>query len=249
MRGPGPACVHASQGPAAARGRRDPTLQAGLLQLGSERICCRGHCTPGYRLRWRASPGGGCENLVTVPARLHVLAPPRLRGRPAPGPARARPLSGPRPGPRPSADAPLAGSAPRACPQALAGSAPPLGGSCPPRRSGTSLLRPLGNYPGRPGPASGTDTRYGAHLCARLRGPSAPRRTPRPAPGFVRLEPSGVQGRGGWGRRARSRGGLDSAEEVEAGDRVPVWAASCSLASLPLVPPGGPESGVSRCRP
>lgn len=189
----------------AVRGPRAPGAAppARGEQRGSGRICGGVRKAQSARLRSRASPSWDCENLPTVPAPR--LAPPRLRDAPPPGPARARPLSGPRPGPRPSrmprSPAPRRGPAlrppraPRRRPEARA--LPSL--RDPPAAS------PGQQSPGRPGSAPGTNTRYGAHLCGRLRGPSAPRS--RPTPPSAGLCPRGAipfRGCGGWGRRARS---------------------------------------------
>lgn len=138
--------------PGVRRRLRDPAPQARQVQPESGGTCLRRRSVPGCSQRACASPGWGCENLATVPARRQVLAPPGPRGRPAPW-RRPRPLlSGPRPGPRPSAEAPLAGSAPRACPQAPAGSAPPPGDSRPPGVPGPARRVPWATVSRETGP-------------------------------------------------------------------------------------------------
>lgn len=175
-------------------GLRDPTVQAGRVPPGPGGICRRGSSAPGCRRRSSASPGGGCENLATVPAQLLALAPPRPQGAPPPAgaPPRPRPrppTARPRPGPRPSADAPLAGSAPRACPSGPRGLRAAAWSLVPYRRSGTRLPRPLGNRlqgdrapPPAPTPVWSPPVRASAGSQCPL-----PHVLPRPGPGFVRL--------------------------------------------------------------
>lgn len=207
-----------------------PVCAPALLPAGGVRICRR--CPRRGRPRPRPSPGDAPPP-AGVPPRLPVVpAPPRA----APlcrAPLACTSRGGPALRPPPAL---------RLCPEA--GVLPSL--RDPPAVSPGQLS------PGRSGPAPGTDTRYGAHLCGRLRGPRAPPSAtpgvpPRPAPGFVRLgqggqgrwRRSGVRGRGGWGGRGR---GLRSRWDSQ------LWAARRSpllIWLLPFVPPGGRESQVS----
>lgn len=207
--------AHAARGSAAAQGLGDLTPQARRVQAGVGK-----DVRPRPLRAWLAgAPALRLAGAVRIWRRC-------LRGVwpwPRPGPGDAPPPTG-APPLAPPAHARFPGPAPGRAPPPMPHSQAPRGGPAlrppraPRRRSEARTLPPLGDQPaaspgqlspGRPGPAPGTDTRYGAHLCASLRGPSAPCRAPHPARGFVRLGRSAIRGVGaGGGGSVPGRTGL-----------------------------------------
>lgn len=204
--------------------------RAGADRAG--RDCRPSSSAPGCRKRSSASPGWGCENLATVPAQPRPApAPPRPQGAPPPAPPAPAHCPGPAPGrapPRlPRSPAPRRGPAP----QAPAGSALPPGALRPTAAQGPACLVPWATVSRETGPRPRHRHRYGAHLCARLRGPSAPCRTSRPAQG---------RALSAWGDRGSRGVGAGGAWRVLGADWTPLGrpgqgaALWCGLLRAPL---------------